>query len=553
MSDALNIRLGLKSDPIEYRYSYPWLFRLMADEGIGHLQLGSFFEMYQLPEAFFAELRRQAQDFGVTIDSVFTSHRELGGFFRDEPGWEDVTRKNHQRLIDIASMLGAACAGANFGAALRDRMGQKADGMTRYLRHMKEMMRYAHTRGVSFLNIEPMSCLAEPPTLPEEIRAVGEELDAYHAQHPDTARAGYCADVAHGYADRDGNVVHSNIELFEAACPYLLELHLKNTDRQFNSTFGFSPDERAKGIVDLAEIRDRLFANASRIPQKSLIAYLEIGGPKIGRDYSDGRLEEALRASLRHVREVFAEPPAVRAAPSADARKPAHAPQVLISASLMCADLCHLEEAVRKLETVGVDALHIDIMDARFTPNMPLGFETFRQLRPLTALPFDAHLMVENNDFFVRQAKEFGADWVSVHAESCRHLDRTLSLIRSLGMRAGAALNPATPLAVLEYVLDRLDFVLIMTVNPGYAGQSLIPGMIRKIAECRAYLSQHGLNVPIEVDGNVSFEHIPKMTAAGAEILVTGSSSLFDRDGTLHENVLKTRNAIEQGIALCKE
>ncbi len=548
MGNALNIRVGIKSDPIEYRYSYPWLLRLMAEEGVQHLQVGTFFELYQLPPEFFAGLRRQADDFGITIDSMFTAHRELGGFFREEPGWEAVARKNYERLIDAASLLGARSAGSNPGAILRDRMGFKPEGAKRYLRHMKELLHYAHARNVQTLTMEPMSCVAEPPTLPEEIRAFAEELEAYHQAHADTAGVGYCADTSHGYADQDATVVYSHLELFEATYPYLTELHLKNTDAIFNSTFGFSEAERAKGIVDLATIRDSLHAHAEELPRKDLIAYLEIGGPKTGRDYTDNRLEAALRDSLRYVREVFEQPSVVqpKLMPNIETRNTT----VRISASLMCADLCHLEESVRRLESAGVDALHIDLMDARFTPNMPLGFETFRQLRPLTNLPFDVHLMVEDNDFFVQQAKTFGADWVSVHVESSRHLDRTLSLIRSLGMRAGAALNPATPLSSIEYVLDRLDFVLIMTVNPGYAGQALVPGAFRKIAECRAFLQRHGVDIPIEVDGNVSFEHIPKMVEAGADLLVAGTSSVFHRDGVLRDNVTQTRKCIEEGLAL---
>lgn len=551
MSEPLTIRLGIKSDPIEYRYSFPWLFRLMTEEGIQHLQLGSFFELYQLPDAFFVELRKQAEDHGVVIDSMFTAHRELGGFFREEPGFEAVARRNFERKIEVGALLGARCVGSNPGAVLRDRMGTKPQGVACYLRHMKELMHYAQARGIEYLTVEPMSCVAEPPTLPEEIRAFGEELRAYHEAHSDTSDAGFCADTSHGYADRDGNVVHTHLELLEATYPHLVELHLKNTDALFNSTFGFSEAERAKGVVDLTAIRDSLQAHAAIIPKKDLVAYLEIGGPKTGRDYTDCKLEEALRASLRQVKAVFE----TKAAPA-----PVLTPEIktlsspaLISASLMCADLCNLEASVRRLEAAGVEALHIDLMDARFTPNMPLGFETFKQLRPLTALPFDVHLMVEDNDFFVQQAKAFGADWVSVHVESSRHLDRTLSQIRALGMKAGAALNPATPLSALEYVLDRLEFVLIMTVNPGYAGQSLVPGAFQKIAECRALLQRHGRAIPIQVDGNVSFENIPRMVGAGADWLVAGTSSVFHRDAPLRENVAKTRQCIEAGLALRNE
>lgn len=216
----------------------------------------------------------------------------------------------------------------------------------------------------------------------------------------------------------------------------------------------------------------------------------------------------------------------------------------------MCADLCRLAESVRRLERLRADLLHFDIMDGRFAPNLPLGFETLRQLRPRTALPFDVHLMVQDNDFFVREVAALGAQMISVHVESSTHLDRTLALIRSLGACVGAALNPATPLSALDYVLERLDFVLLMTVNPGFAGQQVVPSAIRKIGECAAYLAARGASIPIEVDGNVSFRHIPRMVAAGAGILVTGSSSVFNADGSLEENFRRTRAAVARGLAV---
>jgi ribulose-phosphate 3-epimerase len=194
-----------------------------------------------------------------------------------------------------------------------------------------------------------------------------------------------------------------------------------------------------------------------------------------------------------------------------------------------------------------MDCLHFDIMDTRFTPNMPVGLALLEQLRPATALPFDVHLMVEDNDFFIRMIAPLGVQMISVHVESARHLDRTLNLIHEYGAKAGAALNPATPLSALDYALDKLDFVLIMTVNPGFAGQKLVPTALRKIAECRAYLDARGVNIPVQVDGNVSFENIPPMVAAGADILVAGSSSLYSRDGSLRENAQRMREVIERG------
>jgi ribulose-phosphate 3-epimerase len=163
-------------------------------------------------------------------------------------------------------------------------------------------------------------------------------------------------------------------------------------------------------------------------------------------------------------------------------------------------------------------------------------------------LPFDVHLMVEDNEFFVRQFADIGVQYISVHAESALHLDRVLGMIREQGAKAGVALNPATPVSALDYVRERLDFVLIMTVNPGFAGQTLVPAGLRKIGDCRAYLEAHGVTASIEVDGNVSFEHIPGMVAAGADILVAGSSSVFAPGAAFEDNVLRVRELLSRGL-----
>ena len=221
---------------------------------------------------------------------------------------------------------------------------------------------------------------------------------------------------------------------------------------------------------------------------------------------------------------------------------------VTIAPSLMCADLCRLSESVKELEDHGIDILHIDIMDARFVPNMPLGLETLKQLRSMTDLPYDVHLMVEDNGFFIERFAEIGARMISVHAESAIHLDRTLGLIRSHGIRPGVALTPASPLSTIEWVLDQLDFVLLMTVNPGFAGQELVEGSLRKIADCRRLLEDRGIEIPIEVDGNVGFENIPEMVSAGAEILVAGTSSVFHPGASVGENIRKTWESVEIGL-----
>lgn len=556
----LKLQLGVKTDPAQYRFSYEWLFRLLADEGIHYVQLGTFFEIYQLPDEFFLKLRCEAEDLGVRIHSIFTAHRELGGFLVDEPGWEAVARRSFERLIRVGSLVGAQSVGSNPGAVYRDRMGTKGQGVERYVRHMKELMQLACEQGVPWLVIEPMSCLAEPPTLPDEIRRMGDELTAWHDQHPQsTARVGYCTDIAHAYADGDLTVRSNHLEMLEATLPYLYEMHLKNTDPKYSAVLGFGPEERRSGIIEIEPIRQMLLARAETIPADELVGYLEIGGPKLGRDYSDRELAGQLRASLAYLQQTWpTEAAEVRPSgePAGEAivtrvgsgAKPDR--PVRVAASMMCVDPGHVEDAVRRLEAAGADMLHIDMADGHFVPNLLLGVDLVRWLRPKTALPVDVHLMVENPELYVDPMAEIGVDYVAVHAEACRHLDRILTEIRQKGMKAGAALNPATPLEAIKYVLERLDFVLLMMVNPGFAGGKLVASAIRKVADCRRMLDEHGLAVPIMVDGNVSFEHIPKMVAAGAQILVAGTSSWFHREAPLLENVDKTERAIAAGLEL---
>ncbi len=567
----LRLALGVKSDPVEYRYSYSWLFRLLADEGVRYVQLGTFFEIYQLPDEYFHRLRQEAESAGVEIRSLFTAHRELGGFFIDEPGWESVARQNFERLIQAGGILGAESVGSNPGAVYRDRAESKPRGVQCYLRHMKELMHFAHQCGVGWLTIEPMSCLAEPPTLPEEIAQMAEQLHAYHLEHPQsTARIGFCCDVAHGYVDAQGRVQFDHLELLEAALPRLVELHLKNTDSQYCSTFGFADEERTRGIVQIEPVRQLVLDRAEQIPVELLVGYLEIGGPKLGRDYSDRLLAEQLRASLQYLRRVwptegeaatssagaaaFREPPPGEAPRESSAVAPAprgtlgDIRPVRVSPSIMCADLCRLGQSVQELEAAGADLLHVDLADGHFVPNLLLWPDLVEQLHAHSRLPIDVHLMVENPEQYLERLAAAGTAMAAVHAEVAPHLDRLLEQIRQLGMQAGVALNPATPLDVLVYVLERLDFVLLMTVNPGFAGQKMVAGALRKIADCRRLLQEHGCRVPIMVDGNVSFENIPAMVAAGADILVAGTSSWFHRGGTLAANVQRTRKCILDGL-----
>lgn len=236
--------------------------------------------------------------------------------------------------------------------------------------------------------------------------------------------------------------------------------------------------------------------------------------------------------------------------PTPESQRPSTAnKKISIAPSVMCADLCNLETDIRELEKSGINLLHFDLMDAHFVPNMPIGLALIEQLRQKTDCDFDIHLMVENNDFFVEVVADIGVQQIAVHAESATHLDRTLSVIQAHGIKAGVALNPATPLSTITYVIDRLDFVLIMTVNPGFAGQKLVPATLRKISECRTVLNIHNVSIPIEVDGNVSFQNIPKMVAAGADILVGGTSSVFHKSGSRAQNIQQIHQAISLGFA----
>ena len=302
------LHLGVKTDPIEYRYSFDWLFELLAEERVERVQIGTFFEIYQLPDEWFVDLSQRAGSCGISIVSVFTAHRELGGFFYDEAAWEQLARRNFERLIEVGAILGAKAVGHNSGAVPRDRMAAKERCIERYLGHMKELLHVAHAAGVEWLTFEPMSCLAEPPSLPEEIARFGATLQAYHNEYPhQTARPGICGDISHGYADRDGTVVWDNFQILDACLSYLCEIHLKNTDSRFGSTFGFTPEEREAGTVDIARLREHLLANRDKLPVPELTGFLEISGPKLGRDYSDCHVEAMLRESLRYLKRTFEE------------------------------------------------------------------------------------------------------------------------------------------------------------------------------------------------------------------------------------------------------
>lgn len=304
----ITLDVGVKSDPITYRYSFDWLFTLMREEGIRYLQLGTFFELYFLPDRYFLELRENAEKQGIIIQSVFSAYRELGGFLSLDPLQEEVTFRNYLRLMEVARILGASSCGSCMGAVPRDNLKRRQERIENYLRRAKELLHWAHDLGITCLTLEPMSSYAEPPCSVEEVHYIGATLSEYHRKNPETtAQFGFCADVSHGWANEKKEILVDHMTYFAASFPYLWEFHFKNTDQIFHETFGFEPENLSRGIVNVQTVRALILENQSLIPQKHLIGYLELPGPKLGRDYSDILLERMLRESLRHLKQVFLE------------------------------------------------------------------------------------------------------------------------------------------------------------------------------------------------------------------------------------------------------
>jgi ribulose-phosphate 3-epimerase len=193
---------------------------------------------------------------------------------------------------------------------------------------------------------------------------------------------------------------------------------------------------------------------------------------------------------------------------------------------------------VRAAGEGGASVVHVDIMDGHFVPNLTIGPPVVKALRKVTKLPLDCHLMIENPDEFIPAFAEAGADWISVHQEACRHLNRTLHLIKSHNCLAGAVINPATPVATLAEVLDLVDYVLVMSVNPGFGGQKFIPGAVHKIRQLAEIRSQRGLAFRIEVDGGIALDTVSDVVRAGAEILVAGNAVFGNGDPTKNAETL---------------
>ena len=195
-----------------------------------------------------------------------------------------------------------------------------------------------------------------------------------------------------------------------------------------------------------------------------------------------------------------------------------------IAPSILSADFSRLGEEIKAIEAAGADYVHIDVMDGQFVPNITIGPLIVEAVRRVTALPLDVHLMIAEPDRYIQSFAEAGADIIVVHAEATNHLHRTVQLIRSLGKRAGVSLNPATPLNLLDYVLEDLDLVLLMTVNPGFGGQSFIESCIPKIQALRSIMDRRGIEAELEVDGGVKIDNIARIAHAGADVFVAGSA-----------------------------
>ena len=209
-----------------------------------------------------------------------------------------------------------------------------------------------------------------------------------------------------------------------------------------------------------------------------------------------------------------------------------------LAPSILSADFARLGEQVRAVGEGGASVVHVDIMDGHFVPNLTIGPPVVKALRKVTKLPLDCHLMIENPDEFIPAFAESGADWISVHQEACRHLNRTLHLIKSHNCLAGAVINPATPVAMLAEVLDLVDYVLVMSVNPGFGGQKFIPGAVHKIRQLAEIRSQRGLAFRIEVDGGIALDTVSDVVRAGAEILVAGNAVFGSGDPTKNAETL---------------
>jgi ribulose-phosphate 3-epimerase len=209
-----------------------------------------------------------------------------------------------------------------------------------------------------------------------------------------------------------------------------------------------------------------------------------------------------------------------------------------LAPSILAADFAHLADQVEQATAGGASIVHVDVMDGHFVPNLTVGPPVVKSLRRTTRLPLDCHLMIEDPDQYIGKFAEAGADWISVHQETCRHLNRTLSSIKSYKCRAGVVINPATPVEALNEVLDLADYVLVMTVNPGFGGQKFIPETLHKMRKLVEIRAARGLEFRIEVDGGIGMDTVGDVVRAGAEILVAGNAVFGKGDAKANAQAL---------------
>ncbi len=218
-------------------------------------------------------------------------------------------------------------------------------------------------------------------------------------------------------------------------------------------------------------------------------------------------------------------------------------PKVKLAPSILSADFSHLGEQVAEATAAGADYIHVDVMDGHFVPNITIGAPVVAAIRHWTNLPLDVHLMIEAPEPQINQFVKAGADIISVHIEACTHIHRVVQTIKELGVKAGVALNPGTPIDALEEVLSSLDLVLIMTVNPGFGGQTFIEAVLDKVARLRAELDRKDLATELEVDGGINAEIAPRLVTAGARVLVAGVA-VFNSEQTVKEALAKIRASL---------
>ena len=209
-----------------------------------------------------------------------------------------------------------------------------------------------------------------------------------------------------------------------------------------------------------------------------------------------------------------------------------------LAPSILSADFAHLADQVERATAGGASVIHVDIMDGHFVPNLTIGPPVVKSLRKATRLPLDCHLMIENPDNYIADFAEAGADWISVHQEACRHLNRTLHLIKSHDCLAGVVINPATPVEALSEVLEIVDYVLVMSVNPGFGGQKFIPGVLGKLRKLSDLRAAGGYSYRMEVDGGVGLDTVGEVVRAGAEILVAGNAVFGSGDPKVNASAL---------------